>query len=421
MAYISEISLKNIRGFKDLHLVLGDKESQKTPTQTLFIGKNGTGKTTLLRSIVIGLCDAADGNALLAEDIGALIREGSEEALITITICKYGFSDKIIHKAFLKNVSGKSVVSGISRETLVGGEHLQIKEDTAEYLQSSDLFVCAYGAGRSGASSDNFRPYRIADSVSTLFDYSTPLIDTELTLRRLQDFRDSAFYKSILKKIKNVLGLKTKDSIKLPKGGGIIISTPSTGIDIPLNAWADGYLKTFTWIMDFYAWAMRADAIDENGDIHGILLIDELEQHLHPELQATLPLKLKKLFPKVQLLMTTHSPLLTLGAKAEEIISFKRNNNRIEAITDLPNSEWYSAEDILLDEDYFNTGVHKPDLNKKLEDYRKILKESPESRTDNQKKKLSKLVKDLKQLQKPVLEEDPILAELRDIRKKYNI
>lgn len=49
------------------------------------------------------------------------------------------------------------------------------------------------------------------------------------------------------------------------------------------------------------------------SNIKGIVVIDEIELHLHPSMQADVLPKLIELFPKVQFIITTHSPLFLLG------------------------------------------------------------------------------------------------------------
>ena len=54
-----------------------------------------------------------------------------------------------------------------------------------------------------------------------------------------------------------------------------------------------------------------------NNEIEGIVVIDEIELHLHSKLQREVLPKLLKLFPKVQFVITTHSPLFLLGMDEE--------------------------------------------------------------------------------------------------------
>ncbi len=88
--YISRIQLKNIRSFQNLEINLLPEE-KKPNLLTLIIGKNGTCKTTLLRSIVIGLCSEADAYTLLSEPVGAMItdKEQKAESRIELISTKY--------------------------------------------------------------------------------------------------------------------------------------------------------------------------------------------------------------------------------------------------------------------------------------------------------------------------------------------
>jgi hypothetical protein len=163
--YISRIRLKNLRGFRDLDLDFRGPDG-RARMRTLIIGKNGTCKTTLLRAIALGLCDYSDANALMAEPIGGLVSEGTNEGEIEILL---GGSKVAIR---IRKHGGKETVSS---------HNLTLPKP---------FFVCGYGAGRYGIGPDTGRDYRIADSVVSLFDYRRTLLDPELTLRRLQGFLD---------------------------------------------------------------------------------------------------------------------------------------------------------------------------------------------------------------------------------------
>jgi hypothetical protein len=55
------------------------------------------------------------------------------------------------------------------------------------------------------------------------------------------------------------------------------------------------------------------------NDLEGIVLIDEIELHLHPHQQKQLPIMLSKIFPKIQFIASTHSPIPLLGAPSNSI------------------------------------------------------------------------------------------------------
>jgi len=409
MAYIKRIELKNIRAFKDLVLPTHDKESS-LGNRIIIVGKNGTCKTTLLRCIAIGLCDEADGNALLAEPVGNYISEGVSKAKINIELVNSeGNTKPHTISTELEGTNSKNIVSG---------------KRGIEYIPKS-LCVCAYGAGRSTIGPETGREYRIADSVYTLFEYEHTLIDPELTLRRLKDYLGSKQYKNTMKEIKRALGLTPKDKIDFAKGGGIELSGPSINAHIRLEGWADGYRMTFSWILDLYAWAMRANAITDNGEIMGILLVDELEQHIHPSMQTDILPKLTELFPKLQIIATTHSPLITLGALPEEVVILRRGEGQdkkwVNVVEEIPDYRGYSVEDMLIDENLFNSQVYSNLMNTKLKEYNKIVSISKSERTKRQTTRLLNLSEEIRRLQIPLIEKDPLIDEIKKLSEKFGL
>ena len=81
----------------------------------------------------------------------------------------------------------------------------------------------------------------------------------------------------------------------------------------PLAALSDGYRSTSQWLLDFIGWAVHANRLTENGNIGGILLIDEIEQHLHPLWQRYFVQRLHEMFPNTQIIASTHTPLAASG------------------------------------------------------------------------------------------------------------
>ena len=84
-----------------------------------------------------------------------------------------------------------------------------------------------------------------------------------------------------------------------------IIHTPN-GV-LPLSQLSDGMRNIITMVGDI---AYRLHTLNPwvEDDIEGVILIDEIEMHLHPSWQQTILGKLMKAFPQVQFIVTTHSP-----------------------------------------------------------------------------------------------------------------
>jgi hypothetical protein len=405
---IIQVSFRDIRGFRELDLDLLDAEG-RTRKRTLVIGKNGACKTSLLRALAIGLADRTDGSRLLSEPIGGLISESSERGSIVL---------RLIHPHNLRyEIQPKEhvLIRSGDKEALEAGVSFRSKHRPAH------PFVCGYGAGRYGAGSETGRQYRIGDSVYSLFNYQQPLIDTELSLRRLGDFLGTRIYEKTLLGIKHALGLSAEDEITIPRGGGVEISGPTVGSPIRLEAWADGYRMTFSWILDLYAWAMRADCIDKDGHVGGILLIDEIEQHLHPSMQAEILPRLSELLPKMQIFATTHSPLVALDAKPEELVVLRREGDRVVAEESVPDFSGYSAEDMLSDPQLFDSEVYGQETREKLHEYRDLVSIPKEERTPQQRRKLRSLAGEVSSFGQSADRDSEATHILKQLIAKHNL
>lgn len=386
--YLSRIHLTNVRGFTCLDIQLDVPPGR----QNIAIGRNGTCKTTLLRSIALVLAGGKDAPGLLSSSNGRWITSGKKEGEIRLHLEPVRGGESTTREVrIVEHNGGETVLSGEPAHDMV--------------------FACAYGTGRGDFGGEPGRDYRVMDSVATLFDYGERLVSSELVLRRLYDFLGSDRFDAVLSGLKKALGLGPEHSIELPRGGGVEISGPDLGGRIPLEAWADGYRMTFSWLIDFYGWAMRAGAFDDDGDVCGILLVDEIEQHLHPSMQREILGHLGNALPKVQIIATTHSPLVALSAKPEQIIALHRNGEGVHNVS-VPSLNGYSAEDVLLEEALFGTSPYPPATEAQLSRYQDLAQIPPERRTPEQADELSKLARTLDPSSLPALRSDPVLAKL---------
>jgi predicted ATP-dependent endonuclease of OLD family len=87
-------------------------------------------------------------------------------------------------------------------------------------------------------------------------------------------------------------------------------------------------------------------------EFDGLVLLDEVDLHLHPEWQAKLLHVLKDVFPRVQFIATTHSPHMIQAASPQEIIALGFNDGSVE-IRELPSEEFgfrgWTVDEILTD------------------------------------------------------------------------
>ena len=68
------------------------------------------------------------------------------------------------------------------------------------------------------------------------------------------------------------------------------------------------------------------------SDLKGIVIIDELDLHWHPKLQKQIPELFSEVFPNIQFIVSTHSPIPLLGAPKNSVI-LKVSRTKEEGIT----------------------------------------------------------------------------------------
>jgi AAA15 family ATPase/GTPase len=101
---------------------------------------------------------------------------------------------------------------------------------------------------------------------------------------------------------------------------------------VKLNDLAAGYRSILTMIGDM---VMRLSKNKNNSfdDLQGIVLIDEIDAHLHPNYQYDLPKLLSETFPKVQFIVSTHSPIPLLGVKPNTAVVLTVQRTKAAGIT----------------------------------------------------------------------------------------
>ena len=331
--YISEIELKNVRCCK--HLLL---PFQGKPGSTLIIGDNGDGKTTVLRSIGMGLCDESSAAALLRDLHGDLVREEADEALIRVTLK----ASKGVHYRIDTKIRELKAFERVSQEVFRrrGSQWKRLREDQFPW---EEIFVSGYGAGTRTQGTADYQYYIPVDAVYPLFKYDMPLQNPELALRRIVEEasargrsaetkhrRRGTMQEYLLQLLKSLLMLEAKDTVLLT-ATGLEVKSHRWG-QIELSALGDGYKATTTWILDLLSWWMlylqlENKSLYSNRDIAGVVIIDEMEQHLHPRWQLRICELLKGLFPKVQFIVATHSPLVVSGCENTPIYALHRGRH----------------------------------------------------------------------------------------------
>ncbi len=344
-----------------------------SPKPLILVGENGSGKSTLLSNIVDSFYEIASNafsNVVKASGFGhswyktishSEIKIGKEYLYSFLEydipncqyICKSGKLSFDDLKKSLK-IDGDVYVSWNEKDDL---KNINVSKDDAEKAFNKEM-VCYFGPdryekpiwmGKSYFKKDEENHFSIKENWTG--ELKNPITVKNVTSESLQWLLDliadsRADIEFVDKKInivhqrvnnlflllqarKNVelilsriLGKKVFFSLNIRNNGlsrFTIMSedNESEVVSPTLNSLSTGQLALFNM---FSTIARYGDTADVNNSIHlenikGIVVIDEVELHLHSNLQKEILPALIKLFPKVQFIITTHSPLFLLGIR----------------------------------------------------------------------------------------------------------
>jgi hypothetical protein len=285
------VELENIRCFRPLKLDFS--EDGKPRPWTMLLGDNGLGKTTILRSIVMALCDPNSAAGLMGRLPGEVLRQHTTQGRIRVQLALPDVTDQEIW----------------TETTLIRGPSAtELRQSSSSWFPRDLLFICGYGAWRSGLGTQSYSGYATAGAVASLFDPAASLQNPELALRRMMSAGENM--DRVCRQIESVLLLK-ENSTEFGSSGLSIKG--KWGEFVPVGAIGDGYLATLAWLSDFLGWTFlyRPELIA--GHVSAIVVIDEIEKHLHPRWQREIVRELSRQFPQVQFIASTHSPLCAGG------------------------------------------------------------------------------------------------------------
>ena len=292
--YLKKIYLENIACFEDISIDLSN--SNNSGLFSVFLGDNGAGKTTLLRCIALGLCNESGAAALVRELQGDLVRIQGDKYVSIIELELYESNPE-------KTITIRTEIT----ETAPGDIELTQTTRPKKNFPWENIFLCGYGSFRGKYEHQDMIHYYTVDSVYTLFNYEAKLQNPELILRRLESSKERD---KIFRTIEDILMLPKESIILTNKGIGF----DGLSVDkVSVGGWGDGHRATLTWLSDLFSWSILYNENWIAKDISGIVLVDELEHHLHPSWQRRIVKQLNKHFPKLQFIVSSHSPFCAIG------------------------------------------------------------------------------------------------------------
>ena len=143
----------------------------------------------------------------------------------------------------------------------------------------------------------------------------------------LRELRKNPQYKNPkLSCVRNAIGemIEGYTNLRIELEPSRMLMTNKDGIDLRIDQLSGGYKSVLSVIADIAKRLSIAnpDSLDPLKE-EAVILIDELELHLHPKWQKEIAGNLKKTFPNCQFIISTHSPLIIQSLDAEEVFDVK--------------------------------------------------------------------------------------------------
>lgn len=363
--YVRRLHVRNLKRLRDFQLDF--RHGGHPRMWTVLIGENGTAKTTLLQVIALAAAGSKQVNTL-AGPVVKHLRDRRSNANLDIEV-DFEFtqagSARDVHPLSAdrrKQFGLRSYVGLMTGSTSLYATAAYLDEkgkkfyeqrrefqdplDHARDKHTRLWFVAGYGISRALPDATSTPPFDrpSIERLQPLFDSQVRLASTSFAnhfiLKDLEENRPkgttSRLYGRILNEAIKLGGselLPNITKLELRGHGGARNATDLIESDrfhqkmgqhvqkIAGVALSHGYQSTFAWIADLIGhMLLESKAELRTVDMEGLVLLDEIDLYLHPAWQATFVTALRRVFPKIQFVATTHSPVILAGLAPHEIV-----------------------------------------------------------------------------------------------------
>jgi len=306
---LDRVELRDIGTFQHVDFTLSG-------SWTVLLGNNGLGKSTILRAIALGLCGDDRSAAAVADKILRVKRTVGSVRLHVGTN---------IYETSLR----------------VDGTQLRVETHGVTPVQRGDWVVLGFpslrGIGVSGTEKPAFLPSS---------DASTPAVSDLLPLLsgapdlRLQNLRSwIAYFDRFGESTERVTqqrdaffgileDLMPGSMIKFEKIVGTQVYVKTLDGVIPIDQLSQGMMSLLGWIGTTLQRMYEIYPTSPKPELEpGLVLVDEIDAHLHPEWQQTIVPLFRRHFPRLQVVATTHSPLIASSLSESEVLIVEREGD----------------------------------------------------------------------------------------------
>lgn len=358
--FITEIKINSSRNLKNFNIPLSSEQRQ----HLILTGKNGSGKTSLLLELNKYLSKIDDGNfKSLQGQINYL--EQLKRQITTQT-------DKNQTLTIQNNI--KSVEQWLSN---FGGTEIKFSSETmtiSNKCQSGEFLLAFFDSKRLSNLSipkginklELKKKYRLSDKVNTNFIQYLVNLKADRSFARDDNEMDTVhkideWFKRFENRLQYIFDFE-KLKLKFDRKSYNFEIITNEIEPFNFNNLSDGYSAIISIVSELI---LRMEAHNvKSYDLEGIVIIDEIETHLHVDLQKKILPFLTDFFPKIQFIVTTHSPFVLSSISNATICDLETKI----VTTDLSN---YSYDALI--ESYFKTDKYSDEIKSKIIEFEKLI------------------------------------------------
>lgn len=351
--YVRHLHVRNVKLLRDVAIDFTGADGQPR-MWTVLVGENRLCKTTLLQTIAAAACGADRGTQLVT-DVIASWPDLRDPVPLHID-AEFGFSATRHPLRMYPNHSSSAAPPRLAsnlelepeKRVFAGGSSYVSEPRTSDPLTDArsrslgDWFVAGYGPSRllrsTGMVTRQSDP--TLDRLRSLFGHD--LIGTGF-IELLGEDLGRAFAR-VLQSVFIAGGLLPHVTAFELRGRGGIRSTwdligaqrfemdvrgaDGKPIRVPATWLSQGYQTLIAWLADLVGQILlEAGEPVEAADMEGTVLIDEIDLHLHPTWQLRLIPALKKVFPRLQFIATTHSAMVLPALASDEVYMLSQDDH----------------------------------------------------------------------------------------------
>lgn len=347
--YIKSVEIKNIRSISRLKWALKDGDYAGWH---VLIGDNGSGKSTVVRAIALALVGPHEAEAL-REDWNEWLTNGADKGSISLQLVRDEALDSLRIPPGTPPETGEEKLLNPAIQFQRNEERTILNskpKSVIDMVTRSGWFSVAYGPFRRfrGGKPDSNRLSSSRPKLAahlSVFGEDVALSESIEWLQQLQfESLENVPEGRILNSIRDFINQDgfLPNQVKLTtissKGVFFVDANENT---VTVDNMSDGYRSilsmTFEIIRQLQAIYRTDDLFTADGTqikLPGVILVDEIDAHLHPTWQRRVGLWFRKLFPAMQFIVTTHSPLICQAAEAGSVWKLPEpgTNEQIERI-----------------------------------------------------------------------------------------